>query len=84
MILQKVQSASFLLICLCLVGVGMMLGAGWAGKGRTKEEDLILINSIKFRELLSLIHSDYIDKTDTDSLADAALESIVESQTLKE
>jgi len=56
----------------------MLLGAGWAGKGRSKEEDLILINSIKFRELLSLIHSDYIDKTDTDSLADAALESIVE------
>ena len=78
MILRKVQRASFLLMCLCLIGVGMMLGAGWAGKGRTKEEDLILINSIKFRELLSLIHSDYIDKTDTDSLADAALESIVE------
>jgi C-terminal processing protease CtpA/Prc len=78
MILQKVRRASFLFMCLGLVAVGMLLGAGWAEKGRTKEEDLILINSIKFRELLSLIHTDYIDKTDTDSLADAALETIVE------
>ena len=58
--------------------IGVMMGTIWAGKGRSKEEDQILINSIKFRELLSLIHSDYIDHTDTDSLADAALESIVE------
>jgi len=66
------------LIATLLLATGMLLGAGWASKGRSKEEDLILINSIKFRELLSLIHSDYIDLTDTDSLADAALESIVE------
>lgn len=57
---------------------GMIMGAGWMGKDRTKAEDLILINSIKFRELLSLIHSDYIDITNTDSLADAAMESMVE------
>lgn len=57
---------------------GIFLGAGIANKSRSKEEDLILINSIKFRELLSIIHSDYIEPTNTDSLADAALESIVE------
>lgn len=56
----------------------VLMGAGWMGKGRTKEEDQILINSIKFRELLTLIHHDYIDHTDTDSLADAALESLIE------
>lgn len=58
--------------------VGILMGAGWIGKDRSKSEDLILINSIKFRELLSLIHTDYIDVTNTDSLADAAMESMVE------
>jgi len=59
-------------------GLGLLLGTVWVGRNRSKEEDLILINSIKFRELLSLIHTDYIDATNTDSLADAALESMVE------
>lgn len=61
-----------------LVGAGVLMGAVWSGKGRSPEEDQIVINSIKFRELLSLIHTDYIDPTNTDSLADAALESLVE------
>jgi carboxyl-terminal processing protease len=65
-------SASVMLVA------GIFLGAGIANKGRSREEDQILINSIKFRELLSIIHTDYIDPTNTDSLADAALESIVE------
>ncbi len=79
MILTKPpHPGKLVLLCILLIGTGMLLGAGWSNRGRTKEEDLILINSIKFRELLSLIHSDYIDATDTDSLADAALESIVE------
>jgi carboxyl-terminal processing protease len=72
------NSAPLLFFTVGVLGIGILMGAGWAGKGRSKEEDLILINSIKFRELLSLIHTDYIDQTDTDSLADAALESIVE------
>ena len=59
-------------------GLGIVLGTVWIGKNRSKEEDLILINSIKFRELLSLIQTDYIEVTNTDSLADAALESMVE------
>ncbi len=48
------------------------------GQNKSKEEDQIIINAIKFRELLSLIHTDYIDKTDTDSLADAALTTLIE------
>ena len=59
-------------------GVGMLMGTAFSGRNRTKTEDLILINSIKFRELLSLIQTDFIDPTDTDSLADAAMESLVE------
>lgn len=63
---------------LLLLGTGILMGTSWAGRDRTKAEDLILINSIKFRELLSLIHTDYLEPTNTDSLADAALESMVE------
>lgn len=62
---------------LCLVA-GILIGGTWLGKNRSKEEDLIIVNAIKFRELLSLIHTDYIEKTDTDSLADAAISSLVE------
>ena len=69
-----VRMGLYAAICWC---GGMLMGAEWPGKGRTKAEDLILINSIKFRELLSLINTDYIDQTNTDSLADAALESMV-------
>lgn len=65
-------------VALVILAAGILIGAGIAHKGRSKEEDQILINSIKFRELLSVIHSDYIEQTNTDSLADAALESIVE------
>lgn len=61
-----------------LWAMGIITGAVWLGKDRSKAEDLILINSIKFRELLSLIHTDYISPTNTDSLADAAMESMVE------
>lgn len=58
--------------------VGLLMGAAFSGRNRHKSEDLILINSIKFRELLSLINTDFIDATDTDSLADAAMESLIE------
>ena len=77
---SKRHSTFFRLISTALLfgGLGILLGTVWIGKNRSKEEDLILINSIKFRELLSLIHTDYIDATNTDSLADAALESMVE------
>jgi carboxyl-terminal processing protease len=79
MIFRKLRrSMPYMAFTVAVLGMGILMGAGWAGKGRSREEDLILVNSIKFRELLSLIHSDYIDPTDTDSLADAALESIVE------
>jgi carboxyl-terminal processing protease len=61
---------------LALIILGALLGAGWAGK-RDSKEDQILINSIKFRELLSLINSDYIDETNTDSLADIAIHSLI-------
>jgi len=76
----KKHSPLFRLLCTALLfgGLGILLGTVWVGRNRSKEEDLILINSIKFRELLSLIHTDYIDATNTDSLADAALESMVE------
>jgi carboxyl-terminal processing protease len=77
---SKGQSTFFRLLITALLfgGMGILLGTVWVGRNRSKEEDLILINSIKFRELLSLIHTDYIDATNTDSLADAALESMVE------
>ena len=77
---SKKHSPLFRLLCTALLfgGLGILLGTVWVGRNRSKEEDLILINSIKFRELLSLIHTDYIDATNTDSLADAALESMVE------
>ena len=77
---SKKHSALFRLLTTAFLfgGFGILLGTVWVGSNRSKEEDLILINSIKFRELLSLIHSDYIDATNTDSLADAAIESMVE------
>jgi carboxyl-terminal processing protease len=77
---SKRHSILFRLLSTALLfgGLGILLGTVWVGRNRSKEEDLILINSIKFRELLSLIHTDYIDATNTDSLADAALESMVE------
>jgi carboxyl-terminal processing protease len=74
---MKLKSG-FLLPGIFILSCGMWIGSTWSGKNRSKEEDLIIINSIKFRELLSLIHTDYIDKTDTDSLADAALGSLVD------
>lgn len=68
----------FAIVAVLIWGIGMLMGTAFSGRNRTKTEDLILINSIKFRELLSLIQTDFIDATDTDSLADAAMESLVE------
>ncbi len=75
--LRQLSFRTLVLSLTCIIA-GMLIGSNWMGKNRSKEEDLIIVNAIKFRELLSLIHSDYIDKTDTDSLADAALSSMVE------
>lgn len=79
MFLKKHQKIGLLFsTAIISIGLGILMGASWAGRDRSKAEDLILINSIKFRELLSLIHTDYIDQTNTDSLADAAMESMIE------
>jgi carboxyl-terminal processing protease len=62
---------------LLLVTAGVLLGAVPFGKIDLKNPDSILINSIKFRDLLQVIKTDYVDPTNTDSLTDTAIENML-------
>jgi len=61
-----------------IIPLGAFLaGAGMFGRYNPKAPDGILLNSIKFRDVLAHIENDYVDFVDSDSLGDAAIISVL-------
>ncbi len=61
-----------------IIPLGAFLaGAGMFGRYNPKAPDGILLNSIKFRDVLTHIENDYVDHVNSDSLGDAAIVSVL-------
>lgn len=76
--LQSVLSKQFRKLKFTLIPLGAFLaGATLFGRYNPKAPDGILLNSIKFRDVLTYIENDYVDQVDTDSLGDAAIFSVL-------
>jgi len=68
----------FRILKLVFIPLGaFLIGATMFGKYNPKAPDGILLNSIKFRDVLAHIESDYVDEVNSDSLGDVAINSVL-------